>query len=106
MSDYYMKPGVHEGDADIDESNSFEEWFDNDPDGWVRAVFEEAMLIQAETKPVELAVLHILSSFQFSDPNSRLKHTWLDMFEFWSKNLDEQSEQQLEIYYQKWLGEQ
>jgi len=105
MSDF-LKPGTSDSDYIVDDAKSFEEWFDNDPDGWVVAVFEEAMMMQAETKPVEMAVIYVLSSFQFSERDSRLRKTWIDMFDFWSNNLDQESLEQLDIYYQKWLGEQ
>lgn len=105
MSDY-LKPGTSETDADINETNSYEEWFDNDPEGKVNAVFEEAMLIQAETRPTELAVMYVLANFSYAKPNDQVWNTWLGMYEYWSNNLDEQSQQQLEIHYQEWLGRQ
>jgi hypothetical protein len=103
MSDY-LKPGSDENDPNFIASDiwDFDEWFDNDPDGWVVAVFEEAMMGLAETTCTELAVIYILSSYQLTN-SSRLKQTWLKMFDWWSENLDEQSKQQLHIYYDIWV---
>lgn len=99
MSDY-LKPGVT--DTDQKEAQmSFQEWFDNDPDGEVNAVFESSMMELATSEPMMLAVLDVLTNFVLTKPDSHTWRTQTKMFNWWTNNITDEQQNLLEEYYEK-----